>query len=157
MGSPIGLRRFSLFYIPESRELGHRLTGCDFRGYSYLAGFRNALDALMIALVPMSEEAAVLRLRSIFRRNKTDVGGFMIVRVKGRTQERDTVFRSCVTFEVGRDYWMNAAALATVARLIARGEGVRTGVHFLFEAVEPGVMMSELRKAGVRYTETNET
>lgn len=115
VGSPIGLRRFSLFYIPESREVGRRFTGCDFRGYSYLAGFRNALDALMIALVPISEEAAVRRLRNIFRRNKTDVGGFMIVRVKGRTQERDTVFRSCVTFDAGRDYWMNAAALATVA------------------------------------------
>ncbi|MDX1981368.1 MAG: hypothetical protein SFV51_13950 [Bryobacteraceae bacterium] len=76
VGSPIGLRCFSLFYLPESNEVWRHFTGCDFRG---------------------------------------------------------------------RDYWMNAAALATVARLIARGEDVQTGVHFLFEAV------SAVRHGQARY------
>ena len=157
VGGPIGLRRFSLVYMPELNEVGRRLTRCDFRSYSYLACFQNALDAMTIALIPLSAEAAVRRLRSIFRRNQTEVGGFVIVRVQGRVQGRDAVFRSCVTFDAGRGYWMNAVALATGARLIARGEGVRTGVHFLFDAVEPAVMMSELQRAGVQLSESMET
>ncbi len=157
VGSPIGLRRFSLFYTPELSEVGRRFTACDFRSYSYVASFRNALNAMMIALLPLSEESAVRRLRNIFRRNHIGVGGFVIVRVRGRTGARDAGVRSWITFDAGRDYWMNGITLATVARLISSGKGVRTGVHFLSEAVEPAVMMSELRKAGVQHSETKET
>ncbi|MFN7918947.1 MAG: saccharopine dehydrogenase NADP-binding domain-containing protein [Bryobacteraceae bacterium] len=157
VGSPIGLRRFSLFYLPEQSEVGRRLSGCDFRCYAYLAGARNALDAMMIALLPLSEASAMRRLRNIFRRNRVGVGGFVIVRLRGRSQGRSAVSRFSITFDSGRDYWIHGVTLATVAGLISRGPGVRPGVHFLSEAVEPALLMQELRKAGVRYSETEES
>jgi hypothetical protein len=77
----------------------------------------------------------------------------VIVRVHGLAQGRDAVLRFCVTFDAGREYWMHGLVLAAVARSISRGEGVRTGVHFLSEAVAPAAMMAELRKAGVHCSE----
>lgn len=154
VGSPIGRRRFSLFYTPELSQVGRGLTGCDFRSYSYLAGLRNALDAMMIALLPLPESSAVERLRNIFRRNQLEVGGFVIVRVQGRSGGRDTTLSSCVTFDTGREYWMTATVLSTVARLISCGKGVRAGVHYLSEAVDPAILMAELREAGVHHAET---
>jgi hypothetical protein len=62
--------------------------------------------------------------------------------------------RSSITFDAGREYWINGAALATVARLISSGNGVRTGIHFLSDAVDSAIMMAELRNAGVQQTET---
>lgn len=155
VGSPVGLRRFSLFYTPELNEVGRHFTGCGFRAYSYLAGVRNALDAVTIALLPLSPRSAVGKLRNIFRRNQIGIGGFVIVKVHGRTRAGNAVFRSCVTFDPGRDYWIHGAALATVARLISSGTAVRTGVHYLSDAVEPAVLMSELRHAGVHYGESS--
>ena len=156
LGHPIGLRRFSLFSTPELDEVGSRLTDCHFRSYSYLAGIRNALNAMMIALLPLSEESGVRRLRNIFRRNQMAVGGFAVVRVCGRGVARDVALKSCITFDAGRDYWMNGVALATVARLISSREGVRPGVHYLSDAGDLTVMMTELRGAGVRQTEALE-
>ena len=46
--------------------------------------------------------------------------------------------------------------LATVARAISTRKGVRTGIHFLSEAIEPVAFMEELRQAGVLQTETLE-
>jgi len=46
--------------------------------------------------------------------------------------------------------------LATAARIVSEGEGVRAGVHFLADAVDPIAFMTELRKAGVEQVETVE-
>jgi hypothetical protein len=51
---------------------------------------------------------------------------------------------------------MNGVMLASAARMVSAGKGVRPGVHFLFDAVEPVAVMAELRKAGLRQTETFE-
>jgi hypothetical protein len=61
-----------------------------------------------------------------------------------------------VTFEAGRDYWINAVALATVARMVSARQGVESGVHYLSAAMDPIAFMAELRKAGVQQNETFE-
>lgn len=154
LGAPIGLRRFSLFSMPELNEVGRGLTDCDFRTYSYLSGFRNAIAAIVIAVVPISEKSGVRLLRNIFRRNRLPVAGFVVVHVTGRSQGRSAVLRSHIVFHAGRAYWMNGVALATVARLASAGKGVHAGVHFLPEAVDLIEFMGELRNAGVEHTET---
>jgi len=63
------------------------------------------------------------------------------------------VLKSRIVFEAGRDYWINAVALATVARMVSAKKGVQFGVHFLTEAIEPTALMTELRKAGVGQSE----
>jgi hypothetical protein len=153
LGDPIGLRRFSLFSMPELNDVGRRLTDCNFITYSYLSGFRNALAAILIALLPLSEKSGVKLLRSIFRRNRLPVAGFVVVHVLGRSEGRSAALRSRIVFDAGRDYWMNGVALATVARMLSAGKGVHAGIHFLSEAVDPIVFMEELRKAGAQQTE----
>jgi saccharopine dehydrogenase (NAD+, L-lysine forming) len=155
MGDPIGLRRFSLFSMPELNEVGRRLTDCNFLTYSYLSGFRNAGAAILIALLPLSEKSGVKLLRNIFRRNRLPVAGFVVVHVFGRSEGRSAVLRSRIVFDAGRDYWMNGVVLATVARMMSSGKGVRAGIHFLSEAVDPIAFMGELRKAGVQQTEVS--
>lgn len=154
LGEPIGLRRFSLFSMPELNQVGRRLTDCSFLTYSYLSGFRNAIAAILIALLPLYEKSGVRLLRNIFRRNRLPVAGFVEVHVTGRSGGRSAVLRSRIAFDAGRDYWMNGVALATVARMASTGEGVHPGVHFLSEAIDLRAFMGELRKAGVRQTET---
>jgi saccharopine dehydrogenase-like NADP-dependent oxidoreductase len=156
LGNPIGLRRFSMFSMPELNEVGQRLTGCDFLTYSYLAGFRNAVAAIVIALLPLPEGAGVRLLRGIFRRNRLPVGGFVAVHVVGRSETSRAVLKSRTVFEAGRHYWMNGVALATAARMVSAGKGVAAGVHFLCDAVDPAAFMEELQKAGVQQTETFE-
>ena len=154
LGDPIGLRRFSIVSMPELNELGRRLTDCNFLTYSYLSGFRTAVAAIMIAILPLSEESGVRLLRNIFRRNRLPVGGFVVVHVLGRSEGRSATLRVRIVFEAGQDYWMNGVVLATVARMVAAGKGVQAGVHFLYDAVDPMALMAELRKAGVQQTET---
>jgi hypothetical protein len=154
LGDPIGLRRFSLFSLPELNEVGRRLTDCNFLPYSYLSGFRNAIAAVLIAVLPLSEKSGIRLLRSIFRRNRLPVAGFVVVHVTGRSEGRSATLRSCIAFDAGCDYWMNGVALATVARMASTAKGVHAGVHFLSEAVDLLAFMGELRKAGVRQTET---
>lgn len=154
LGDPIGVRRFSLFSMPELNEVGQQLTDCKFLTYSYLSGFRNAAAAISIALLPLSEMTGVRLLRNIFRRNRLPVAGFVIVHVTGRSEGRSATLKSRITFDAGCDYWMNGVVLATVARMISAGKGVHAGVHFLFEAVDPIALMTELRNAGVRQTNT---
>jgi len=48
---------------------------------------------------------------------------------------------------------MNGVVLATAARMVSAGKDVQTGVHFLFDAVEPRTFLAELRKSGVQHTE----
>jgi hypothetical protein len=61
-----------------------------------------------------------------------------------------------IVYRERRDYWIHGVALATTARMVAERKGVRAGVHFLAEAVDPIVFMEELRKAGVEQTENFE-
>ena len=156
LGDPIGLRRFSLFSMPELNDVGHRLTDCDFLTYSYLSGFRNAVAAITIALLPLSEESGVRLLQGIFRRNHLPVAGFVVVHVVGRFEGRSAALRTRIMFDAGRDYWMNGVVLATVARMVSAGKDVQSGVHFLSDAVDPMALIAELRKAGVQQTETFE-
>jgi hypothetical protein len=156
LGDPIGLRRFSLFSMPELNEVGRRLTDCNFLPYSYLSGFRNFVAAIALALFPLSEAAAVRLLQGIFLRNRLPVAGFVVVHVAGRSAGRSAALRTRITFDAGRDYWMNAVVLATAARMVAAGNGVRAGVHFLPDSVDPIAFVGELRKAGVQQTETFE-
>jgi saccharopine dehydrogenase (NAD+, L-lysine forming) len=156
LGDPIGLRRFSLFSMPELNDVGHRLTDCDFLPYAYVSGFQNAAAFLMIALLPLSEDSCVRLLRNMFRRNRLAVAGFVEVRVAGRSEGRAATLKMRVTFGAGRDYWMNALALATVARMVSARQGVQSGVHYLSAAMDPIAFMAELRKAGVKQTESFE-
>ena len=154
LGDPIGLRRFSLFSMPELNDVGQRLTDCDFFPYAYLSGFRNAVAFLMIALLPFSEDSGIRLLRNMFRRNRLAVAGFAEVRVVGRCEGRATTLKTRVTFEAGRDYWMNAVALATVARMVSARQGAKSGVHYLSAAMDPIALMAELRNVGVQQTES---
>jgi hypothetical protein len=61
-----------------------------------------------------------------------------------------------VVYEEGREYWVNGLVPATVARMIAEGKGIETGVHYLSTSVDPTAFMAELRKAGVEQTENFE-
>jgi hypothetical protein len=156
LGNPVGLRRFSLFSMPELNEVGRRLTDCDVLAYSYLAGFRNAVAASMIALLPLPEGSGVRLLRNIFRGNRLPVGGFVVVRLSGRSEGRNAALSVQVVFQAGRHYWINGVVLATAARMISAGKGAQAGVHFLSDAVDPLTFVAELRKAGVQQTETFE-
>jgi hypothetical protein len=154
LGDPVGLGRFSLFSMPELQEVGRRLTDCDVLAYSYLAGFRNAVAATMLAVVRVPEALGVRMLRNVFRRNRLPVGGFVVARVLGRAQGRRLTLTGQIVFEKGRDYWINAIVPATVAQMIAGGKGVEAGVHFLADAVDPIACMEALKKSGVAQTET---
>jgi len=156
LGDPIGLRRFSLFSMPELNDVGQQLTDCDFFPYAYLSGFRNAAAFLIIALLPLSEDSGIRLLRNMFRRNHLSVAGFAEVRVVGRCEGRAAILKMRVTFEAGRDYWMNAVALATVARMVSAKQAVQCGVHYLSAAMDPIAFMAQLRKAGVQQTENFE-
>jgi len=153
LGDPIGRCRFSLVSMAELNEVGRRLLDCDFLTYSYLSGFRNAVAFIMIALLPLSEQSSIRLLRGMFRRNRLAVAGFVVVDVVGRSEGRTRRLRSRIVFNAGRDYWINGIVLATVARMIFEGKGVRTGVHFLSDAVDPIGYMAELRTSGVELTE----
>ena len=153
LGNSIGRRQFSLVSMAELDELGHRLSDCDFSTYSYLSGVQTTAAALMIALLPLPEKFATRLMRGIFRRNQLPVAGFVVAHVAGRVRGRSAVLKSRIVFETGRDYWINAVTLATVARMVSATKGVQFGVHFLTEAVEPTGLMTELRKAGIGQSE----
>ncbi len=156
LGDPVGLRRFSMFSMPELSKLGKSFTDCDLFTYSYLSGFRNAMAATAIAVLPLPENLGVRMLREMFRRSRLSVGGFVVVHVHGRSQGRAATLKAQIVFEAGRDYWINAVALATAARLASARTSVQAGAHFLSDAVDPMAFMAELRNAGVQHTETFE-
>ena len=154
LGDPIGFRRFSLFSMPELNEVGRQLEDCNFLTYSYLSGIRNAVAAIAIATLPLSQESGVRLLRNIFRRNRLPVAGFVVVHAIGRSESRSATLKTRIVFDAECGYWINGLALATVARMVSAGKGVATGVHFLFNAVDPVAFMVELQRAGVRHSET---
>lgn len=149
LGDRIGCWRFSLFSTPELDEVGHKLSDCNVFIYSYLPGFRTAMAAAVVAFVPMPHAWAVGLLRRAFRSVSLSVGGFAVVRVLGRSEGQEQVFTSRLVFERQREYWLNGVVAATTARMVSEGKGVRAGVRFLAEAVEPSLFMSKLRGRGV--------
>ena len=154
IGSPMGRCLFSMSCLPEMAELISRFKGCDVRAYFYLPSRRTAVAGSLIALLPMPISLAVRILRPALRARSLPVGGFNVVEIRGRCESRDVSQCHQLSFERGREYWMNAVVAATVARLISEGRGVKPGVHFLVDAVDPIAFVEELRRAGVTVTES---
>lgn len=153
LGDPVGSRRFAMFSMPETREVGRRLKDYDVFTYSYLSGLRNALAPMLIALVPLPERLSVRLLRNVFRRNRLPVDGFVVAQIIGRSQGRPHGVNVQIVYRDRRDYWINGLVQATAARTVAGSKGVQPGVHFLADAVDPIAFMAELRKAGVEQVE----
>jgi len=156
LGHPVGPGRFAMFSSPELSEVGHRLNDYDVWIYTYLSGFRTAIAATLIALVPLPEGLGVRLLRNVFRRNRLPVDGFVAARILGRSQGRRLALMVQIVYRERRDYWIHGLALATVARMVSKAKAVRAGVHFLADAVDPMAFMAELRKAGVEPIENLE-
>jgi hypothetical protein len=156
LGDPIGSRRFVMFATPELNEVGRTLKDCDVFTYTYLSGFRTVVASTLMAMVPLPEGTRIRLLRNTFRRNRLPVDGFVSVQVLGRSQGRRLALTVQVVYKERRDYWINGLVLATVARMASESGGVRTGVHFLADAVHPIALMAELRKSGVEQTENFE-
>ena len=153
LDSPIGLRRFGLYSTPELEDLGRSLDECDFLAYSYLSGLRTAMAATAIAVFPLPQALGVRMMRNVFRRNRLPVDGFAWARVIGRSGRDGLSVTVQILYRDRRDYWIHGLALATVARMISEGRGVKSGVHFVAEAVDSTTFMAELRKAGVEQTQ----
>jgi saccharopine dehydrogenase (NAD+, L-lysine-forming) len=154
LGDPIGSRRFAQFFTDELSEIGRQLVDCDVRIYAYLSGFRTIVASALIALAPLPEGTAIGMLRNVFRRNRMPVDGFVAAHVEGRCQGQPAILTAKVVFRNCRDYWTNGIVLATVARLIAEGKGVRAGVQFLAGAVDPVAFAAELLKVGVELSDS---
>jgi saccharopine dehydrogenase (NAD+, L-lysine-forming) len=153
LGDPIGSGRFAMFSLPELAEVGRRLNDFDVFTYTYLSGYRTAIATTLMALVPLPEGLGVRLLRNVFRRNGGPVDGFVAAQILGRSQGRRLALTVQIVYRERRDYWINAVALATVARMVSESSAVRPGVHFLADAIDPIAFMAELRKAGVEQTE----
>jgi hypothetical protein len=153
LGGRLGLRRFALQSLPEQDEVGRRFNEGEVFLYSYLPSFRVALAAALAALLPLPNGLSVRLLRSAFRRCSLPVGGFVVARVLGSSQDRRLSLTAEVVFDRQRGYWVNGLVAATVARLAAEGYGVRPGDHFLADAVDPIAFMAELRRGGIEPNE----
>jgi saccharopine dehydrogenase (NAD+, L-lysine forming) len=154
LGEAVGSQRFSLFSTPELDSLGRRLADCDVYTYAYVPSTRAAIVAVAIALLPLPERFALRLLGDVLRRHDLPVGGFVATHVLGQCKGRPCVLRVQLTYAQQREYWINGLVPAIVARSIAEGRIVRPGVHFLADAVDPGLFVDELRRAGVVLTET---
>jgi hypothetical protein len=153
LGGQIGRRQFNLVSMPEIDEVGRRLIDCDFFAYAFLPGFRVAMSAALVSLIPIPNRLATRMLRRAFRRTLLPVGGFVVARVRGSSQGRRCGLDVQVVYDKRRDYWINGTIIATVARLIAEGGVIRTGIHYLADSVDPIKFMAELRKAGIEPVE----
>ncbi len=155
LGNPIGSRRFALVSMPELNEIGRHLRECDFFPYAYLSGLRTAIGTTAIAAVPLPEAVAVRLMRAAFRRNDClPVDGFAWAQVIGKSGEDKLTLTVQVVYRQRRDYWIHGVTLATVARMMSEAKGVKAGVYFLADAVDPVLLMTELRKAGIDQTES---
>lgn len=152
LSDPIGPGRFAMFFLPELAEVGRELSDIDVFSYAYLSGYRTVIATTLMALVPLPKAFGVRLLRNVFRRNRGQVEGFVVTQIRGRSQGRGLGLTAQIVYGEGRGYWLNAAALATVARMV-ESRTIRTGVHFLADAVDPNVFMAKLRKAGFELTE----
>ncbi len=73
--------------------------------------------------------------------------------VLGRCEGQSRKLTVQLVFGGQQGYWINGLVLATAGRMISEGQGVRAGVHFLADAVDPIVFLNELRQAGVEQTD----
>jgi len=153
LGDNIANGRFCLVYTPELEELGRRLRDCDFSAYTYLSGTRTVLASALMAMVPLPDGFGVRLLRSVFRRNRFPVGGFVVARALGQSEGVSQAMTVQVTFESGRDYWIHGVMLATAARMVSH-RAAAAGVHFLADAGDPVAFIGELRHAGVAFNES---
>lgn len=154
LSDSIGRGRFSLYSTPELDELGRSLQDCDFFSYSYVSGLRSAIEVSLMTLLPLPKRTGVRILRNAFRRNnRLPVDGFAWAQVVGKSGEDKITLTVQVVYRQRRDYWIHGVMLATVARMISEGKSLKTGVHFLADAVDPVLLMTELRKAGIDQTE----
>jgi hypothetical protein len=153
LGGRVGPRRFALQSIAEQDEIGRRLTEGDVFIYTYLPGYRVALAAALVAWLPLPQGLGVRLLRGAFRRTTLPVGGFVVARVLGALHGRRLALTAEIVYDRHREYWINGLVLATVARILSEGQGVRPGVHFLADAVDQVAFMAELRKGGVEQTD----
>jgi len=154
LGEAVGSGRFVFYSTPELVEIGRQLKDCDVFTFTYLPGYRTALATTLMALAPLPESWSIRMLRNAFRRNRLAVDGFVVAEIIGRAQGRRTTLKAQVVYRDRRDYWIHGVVLATAARMVSQRKGVRPGVHFLADAVDPIAFMAELRKAGVEQTET---
>ena len=157
LGGRIGLRRFSLYSMPELDAVGRRLKTCNFFTYAYLPSPRIALTAALVASLPLPKELSVRLLQNGFRSVLLPVGGFVTVQVRGRSHGQSQLLTVQIVYDKHRDYWIHGLTLATVARMVANREGVQPGVNFLTEAIDPTALMAELQNAGIEHTERLET
>lgn len=154
IGAPIGRALFAMSCLPEMEVLMGRLKNCDGRAYTYLPRRRTALAASLIALVPLPTQYAIRVVRAALLADFLPVGGFSVVEIQGKSNAREVTHRYQVTFEKGCEYWINGVVAATIARLILEGGSVKTGVHYLTDAVDPVTFMQALRKVGVSHIES---
>lgn len=75
-----------------------------------------------------------------------------MLRARSR-DNRQCTFTAQVVYRDRRDYWINGLVPATVARLISQGRVVRSGLHYLSSALDPLLLMSELKESGVEHSE----
>jgi len=107
----------------------------------------------LMALVPLPEGLSVRLFRNVFRRNRLPVDGFIVAQILGRSQGHRHKMTVQVVYKQRRDYWIHGLVLATAARMVSESKGVKAGVHFLADAVDPIAFMADLRKAGVEQSE----
>ncbi|HYL45616.1 MAG TPA: saccharopine dehydrogenase NADP-binding domain-containing protein [Candidatus Limnocylindrales bacterium] len=153
LGGRIGLQRFSLYSIPEMDEAAMSMKHCDVFTYSYVPSARAALAVSLFALLPLSEQQGVRLLRWGLQEVPLQVGGVVAARVLGKSEGRKLALTAEIVYEKHRDYWVNALVAATVARMIADGNGVKAGVNNLADAVDPASFLAELRNKGLEQTE----
>jgi short subunit dehydrogenase-like uncharacterized protein len=152
-GGRVGLQRLTWFSTPELDEIGARLNHCDFFTYSYVPSIRVAFAGALVALLPLSEKLGIRLLQNAYRKVPLREGGFVVVRVLGSSQCRALALTTEIVYDKHRDYWINGLVAAGVARKIADGSGVKTGVHNLADAVDAVAFMAKLRNRGVVQTE----
>ena len=153
LGTDIGVRRFFMSATPELSEIGVRLNDCSFAAYACVPGPRIALAGALIAVLPLSDDFGARLLRNGFRKDHLPMGGFVVCRVLGHSQGRQSTLAAQTVYEEARAYWITGLVAATAARMISKGKAVRRGVNFLVSAVDPSEFMGELQKAGLIQTE----
>jgi hypothetical protein len=154
LGGRVGRRQFSLYSLAEQDEIGQQLNDADVFFYSCVPSVRVALTAALVALLRLPMGLSVRLLQSAFRGASLPFGGLVVARVVGSSQGRRLGWNAEIIYDRHREYWINGLVAATVARLIAEGQGAQPGVHYLTGAVEPIAFLGELRKHGVEVTES---
>ena len=153
LGTDIGVRRFFMSATPELSEIGVRLNDCSFAAYACVPGPRIALAGALIAVLPLSDGLGARLLRNGFRKDHLPMGGFVVCRILGHSQGRQSTLTAQTVYEEARAYWITGLVAATAARMISEAKAVRRGVNFLVSAVDPSEFIRELQKAGFIQTE----